>query len=54
MITVHANIDEPKVDYTTIIDKALIKLRKDLRSDLSGIVKVIWNEKEPIPVELEG
>lgn len=44
--TIYANEERPAIDYSTLLDEALIRLRRELRSDLHVISEIDWGEKE--------
>ena len=44
--TLYANEESPVIDYSTMLDEALIRLRRELRSDFHLISEIDWREKE--------
>ena len=44
MTTVYLSEDAPVVDYSHIMDSVLLSLRKELRTDLSQISQIEWND----------
>lgn len=44
--TVYANDERPIRDYSSLLDEALIRLRRELRSDLHVISGINWDNKE--------
>ena len=53
MITMYAPEEKQIVDYSNIIDAALLKLRKELRMDLNQIVSIEWSKEVSIVSEEE-
>lgn len=45
MTTVYLSEDAPVVDYSHIMDSVLLSLRKELRTDLSQISQIEWNDE---------
>lgn len=45
MTTVYLSKDTPVVDYSQIMDSVLLNLRKELRTDLSQISQIEWNDE---------
>ena len=46
MTTVYANEERPIRDYSSLLEEALIRLRRELRSDLQVISEINWDKKE--------
>ena len=46
MITLYAPGEKQVVNYSSIIDVALLKLRKELRTDLSQIITIEWDKDD--------
>lgn len=44
MTTVYLTEDMPEVDYSHIVDSVLLSLRKELRTDLSAINQIDWDD----------
>ena len=51
MITTYAPDEKQIVDYSSIIEAAFLKLRKELRIDLNQIVSIEWNTEPPFSSE---
>ena len=52
MITMYAPEENQVIDYSNIIDSALLKLRKELRMDLNQIVSIEWcKDTSAVPKE---
>ena len=39
---IYANEERAVIDYSTLLDEALIRLRRELRSDLHVISEIDW------------
>ena len=46
MTTVYANEERSIRDYSSLLEEALIRLRRELRSDLQVISEINWDKKE--------
>lgn len=47
MVTTNCiNDDKPVMNYSSLIDEALLRLRKELRSDLSEIAVIDWGDNK--------
>lgn len=46
--TIYAIDDKPVMNYSSLIDDALLKLRKELRSDLSEIAVIDWGDNKDL------
>ena len=44
--TIYANEERAVIDYSTLLDEALIRLRRELRSDLHVISEIDWGKKD--------
>lgn len=46
--TIYAIDDKPVMNYSSLIDDALLKLRKELRSDLREIAVIDWGDNKDL------
>lgn len=46
--TIYASDDKPVLNYSSLIDEALLKLRKELRSDLRDIAVIDWGDNQEV------
>lgn len=46
--TIYASDDKPVMNYSSLIDEALLKLRKELRSDLRDIAVIDWGDNHKV------
>ncbi len=51
MFTIYAPGNEPTIDYSRIMDAVLLRLRNELRADLSQISEIEWNQEQILSKE---
>lgn len=46
MFTIYTLGNEQTIDYSSIMDAVLLRLRNELRADLSQIAEIEWNQEQ--------